>query len=461
MFIFGFVAVQTLPSCIFVGCGEVTCFARGDGVKADERKFGEVVIEKDLFPPPLLGVARLTLFSLLTPVNVVPFVTIITDPRQLPVVIKNGWLPLLLRVAGFAGPSEEALVFVVSFVTSIAGGLRLFLIELARVTCVTVYLGVSAYQDEFGAVMVENGGGPLLLRVTVLAVFSITAPVFVIGFMTSIAGGLRLLLIEPARVTCVTVYLGVSAYQDEFGAVMDENGGSPLLLRVTVLAVFSIAAVVGVIQTVARETVLGSTLVTFVGVTGFTRSFLVFSFQRKTGLLMARDGFECVTPGLLHVTVGAGGTQAPFVRVQLPVAIYALGGCIPVLVIRAVTLGTRNTVMPPLERKIRYPVIKHVQIQRDDVRFPTLVFSVAVLAFDALHLPAQPMKTGTLVCVLCDLLVATQAEVILGGLAERLVAQRALIFVLGVPGDDRAGHDQALQFAGRGDVRRKQNNGDA
>jgi hypothetical protein len=105
VFIFGFVAVQTLPSCIFVGCGEVTRFARGDGVEADERKFGEVVIEKDLFPPPLLGVARLTLFSLLTPVNVIPFVTIITDPRHLPVVIKNGWFPLLLRMAGFAGPS--------------------------------------------------------------------------------------------------------------------------------------------------------------------------------------------------------------------------------------------------------------------------------------------------------------------------------------------------------------------
>jgi hypothetical protein len=285
--------------------------------------------------------------------------------------------------------------------------------------------------------------------------------VFVVSFVTSIAGGLGLLLIDRRLVTDVTVHPDVCAFQREFGAVMVENGGDPLLLRMTVLAVFSIATVVGVIQTVARETVFGSTLVTFVGVTGYTRSFLVFSFQRKTGLFVAKDGFGCVTPGLLHVTVGAGGTQARFVRVQLPVAIYALGGCIPVLIIRAVTLGTRNTVVPPLERKIRYPVIKHVPVQRGDVRFPTLVFRVAVLAFGALHFPAQPVKPGTLVCVLCDLLVATQAEIILGGLTEKLVAQRALIFVFGVPGDDRAGHDQAFQFAGRGYVRSKQNNGDA
>jgi uncharacterized membrane protein len=103
-------------------------------------------------------------------------------------------------------------VFVVSFVTSIAGGLGLLLIDRRLVTDVTVHPDVCAFQREFGAVMVENGRGPLLLRVTVLAVFTITAPVFVIGFVTSIAGGLRLLLIETARVTCITVYLGVSAF---------------------------------------------------------------------------------------------------------------------------------------------------------------------------------------------------------------------------------------------------------
>jgi hypothetical protein len=84
------------------------------------------------------------------------------------------------------------------------------------------------------------------------------------------------------------------------------------------------------------------------------------------------------------------------------------------------------------------------------------VIRVAVAALGALDFVAKAVKAEPFPDVLGDLLVAAQTQTGLRLLAEGLVAQLALILVLGVTCDHFPRHDEALQNGRCSNVRRQQ-----
>jgi len=94
-------------------------------------------------------------------------------------------------------------------------------------------------------------------------------------------------------------------------------------------------------------------------------------------------------------------------------------------------------------------MIKNLLVQQDDVGVPALVFRVTLLALGVLDVLAESVKAQPLADVSRDFVVAVQAEAALRGLAEPLVAAEALVFILGVPLDDRARHDKTFQVDSR------------
>jgi len=77
-FIILFMAIVALAGGILILIAEMALFARGDGVLADERKLADVVVKKEVIAPAFFVMALLTLFALLTAMDILCFVAGIT-----------------------------------------------------------------------------------------------------------------------------------------------------------------------------------------------------------------------------------------------------------------------------------------------------------------------------------------------------------------------------------------------
>lgn len=113
---------------------------------------------------------------------------------------------------------------------------------------------MSAFQREFGFVVVERIIVPTGRLVTQLAFLAKSARVFIILFVAGKTFRWRFLW----SIGCVTILAGdihVLAFQFEGGQVVVERGGSPRLQRVTLGAVRAEAALVRFILPVTGETI--------------------------------------------------------------------------------------------------------------------------------------------------------------------------------------------------------------
>jgi len=111
-----------------------------------------------------------------------------------------------------------------------------------------------------------------------------------------------------------------------------------------------------------------------------------------------------------------------------------------------VTTGTAQGRVRALELEIRQLVVEAVAVQLHDIGIAAFVIRVALFAFlfaQSLHTTVESLFLGQ---ILVDVFVAIQAEAILIGLAEAFVATRALGFVLCMPGDNFARHNQRLDL---------------
>jgi len=77
-FIILFMAIVALAGGILILVAEMALLARGDGVLADERKLGDVVVKKEVAAPAFFVVALLALFALLAAMDILGFMTSIT-----------------------------------------------------------------------------------------------------------------------------------------------------------------------------------------------------------------------------------------------------------------------------------------------------------------------------------------------------------------------------------------------
>jgi hypothetical protein len=73
-----FVAAITFDRCLFIVIGYMALFAGHDGMQADQRKAGNVMIEPDFRPPAFFIVAIVAIFTLFTLMDIIDPVTTVT-----------------------------------------------------------------------------------------------------------------------------------------------------------------------------------------------------------------------------------------------------------------------------------------------------------------------------------------------------------------------------------------------
>lgn len=193
--------------------------------------------------------------------------------------------------------------------------------------------------------------------------------------------------------------------------------------------------------------------------TGVAGNLFVFSLQGELGLIMIVTE---LTPGFFFVAVLTFLSQPSSMDVVFLVAADALIRGVAVfddihrnsfllrwrfinlLEFLVVTTGTLNFKVPRLEFEVGQLVIKKLLVQQNDIGLSSLVFRMTPPALGLFDLLLETMKSFPLIDICRHLFVAVQTKPALGILAERFVAPFALVFVLGVPLNDFAGHDNML-----------------
>ena len=190
-------AVHTLGRSFLILCRKVTVFAGGHGMNPRQRKFGFIVIKLNPLPPTLLVVTLVALFPLLTFMNVISFVAVITKLAQFflvgvtPVAVQAHQLGMaphqlefgVLVVTEFhLGPFDKAMTFIAFFthppfviiitpVTVDTFPFQFFLEIIVLVTGVAFRLIVGTTKWKLGLIVVELGLRPAFGVMTFVAFF--------------------------------------------------------------------------------------------------------------------------------------------------------------------------------------------------------------------------------------------------------------------------------------------------
>ena len=172
------------------------------------------------------------------------------------IVIEGDSLPVLLDVTGLTLFTIRAFVFVIFFVTGVAGCRSLDFVELSLMTAFASGCLVLAPQRVFRIpIVVERNGLPVLLEVTSFALFPEVPFVFVVFLVTGVAGRRSLLFVEVAFVTALTLGGRMFALEQVLGvAIVIENDRLPNRFHVTGLALRTKVPLVFVVLLVAGNT---------------------------------------------------------------------------------------------------------------------------------------------------------------------------------------------------------------
>lgn len=178
-----------------------------------------------------------------------------------------------------------------------------------------------------------------------------------------------------------------------------------------------------------------------------TRHLLMFSRQPEFRFVVVEPP---LAPGTLRVALGTGFPQPAEMRIVFFMTIDTTGGCFPIFLTGHMTVAALDGTMFALENEVRRFMAKRFQVQLNDVRTPSLVIGMAVLALGSLHLGIAAMKPLLLFEIDTHRLVTLQTLLILSALFEQGVTLRALRFVFGVTLDHRSRHQKFLIRIGIG-----------
>jgi hypothetical protein len=110
------------------------------------------------------------------------------------------------------------------------------------------------------------------------------------------------------------------------------------------------------------------------------------------------------------------------------------------------TVQTLDIPMAIAQGKAREVVVEGLFYQPKDVGIATFVIGMTTGAFTIANVRRQGMKSGQQLNVRGDFGMAIQTQVSLRIPGEAHMTGRALSLVLGVPGNHRPWHDQALEY---------------
>ncbi len=111
---------------------------------------------------------------------------------------------------------------------------------------------------------------------------------------------------------------------------------------------------------------------------------------------------------------------------------------------RGMTAGARQLFVGAAEFEIGQFMVKGFRVKHQDIGLTTFVIGMAMAAFATDHQGAESVKAGFPVQVCGDKFVAGETKISLFAFFERFVTALALLLILSMRLNQRAGHDELL-----------------
>jgi hypothetical protein len=294
--------------------------------------------------------------------------------------------------------------------------------------------------------VIEARGLPLVISVAPAALGAQASGVRVLPLVAPEAVLGNLVLQVAAAVAILTIDPGVHALERKTGLfVVIEFRGLPAGGGMAVGAFRAPVAPVDIIRGVAGDAFFGGALVPVAEMTAHARHLEVFVTQRVGGLVVIEPG---PAPGGRLVASGTIAPQLAFVRLLFPVAVHAAGRGFAERLPAHVTARATNDCVRIVQGKIGTVMIKLLTTQLHDVGVATMVLRVATAAFRRRYTGQVSVKALFAADVGCDLLVTIEAQTRLALAIAAVVAERALLLILGMSMGDFARHEQYLRIHG-------------
>jgi len=250
---------------------------------------------------------------------------------------------------------------------------------------------------------------PTRISVTLRAATAELAFVRVILSVTRHTARRQLVAIEIARVAGIALDLRMRGSQwKSCRLVMIEANGAPLALVVAAFALGAVPSGVDILNPVAIHTCGAEVLVAFANMARGTGDAAMRPLQPELGPVMVER--LDATPCRLVMTIVAGFSKPPLVRIVRLVTVEAAAGGIAELYRLHVTIAAARGLVCIPELEIRECVIERLAVQLDDVGFSPRVIGMTSVAFLLPRIRLAPVKPPARGTFRGNVFVAPKAE---------------------------------------------------
>ena len=297
--------------------------------------------------------------------------------------------------------------------------------------------------------MIKAGLTPVVAVMAVLAAVAVTPFMRVIGTVAIDAGSGEFFGFLAGQVACTAGNLVVGTAELEIGCVVIEFYRRPFGAAVAAFALASKTTAMDIIAAMAGDTLHRGILVALVRVACRAQNLVMGAPEREVGGVVIKLP---LAPTGRAVTISALLTEFTLVYILLAVTVDALARCLaPGLAFR-VTGDALGTAMGTVEDEVCLVVIEQFSIEQHNIGVTPLVIGMADATGGITYLRGTSVISRAGLYISGDLVVAVKTEIGLSRLAETLMATGAFVFILGVPLDHLARHQQCLDV---GSSRRK------
>ena len=272
---------------------------------------------------------------------------------------------------------------VIRFMAVITKLAQLLLVGIAPVAVQAHQLGMASRQLEFSVlVMTEFHLGPFDKAMAFFAFFAHAPFVIIVTPVTVDTFPLQFFLEIVVFMAGIAFRLIVSTPKRKLGLVMIELGLRPTVGVMTFVTFFTKASCMNIVQRMTANAFRRRFFVSLIGVATVAGHLLMFSRQAEFCFVVVEPS---LAPGLFGMTFGTGFSQPPEVGIILFMAINTAGGRRTVFFAGDMAMTALDGTMLAFEDEIRGFMTEGFQVQLNNVRPPSLVIRVAVLALTPFH----------------------------------------------------------------------------
>jgi hypothetical protein len=303
--------------------------------------------------------------------------------------------------------------------------------------------GMASNQRKPGDIVIKGRFAPADLSVTLFAANAKLAFVSIILLMTGRAAGAQSVAIEIPGMASIALDLRMRALKWKFRLVMVEMDCLPLVLIVAGFALGAVSSGVNILDLVAIHAQHADAFVALANMAGGTGDGLVSALERKPRRVVV-ERLDAAPSGFAVASI-AFFAQAPLVRINSLVTVEALSGCLAEFDRCCVTAGARHCSVGIPKREICKGMIECLAVELDDVRFPSLVVGMTMVALIFCGIRLPPVKSLAGRTIRGNVLVTCKAKPRLGSSREGLVTAAALLLKLCMSVNDWPRHNELLE----------------